>query len=238
VNRRSSQADLNPAALLAQATLRLRSELRCERVIRLAHGRGVASATAYRGPEDGGSPIFVMLLDEADVLERFLPELRETVPGAPVSVIRESVEHVSPADFLGGGVLRPRPFRAEVGHLGWVFAGGTLGAGARLLIESAAASVSPFHDVFPWETMLVNVIGSFAIVVLGALLFERFVEKRERLFWVLGCLGSFTTFSSFTLQTTESWAVSPALGVLYGGGSILLGLVATVLGLRLARALI
>jgi fluoride exporter len=86
--------------------------------------------------------------------------------------------------------------------------------------------------------MLVNVIGSFAIVVLGALLFERFVEERERLFWVLGCLGSFTTFSSFTLQTTESWAVSPALGVLYGGGSILLGLVATVLGLRLARALI
>jgi fluoride exporter len=123
VNRRSPQADLNPAALLAQATLRLRSELQCERVIQPAHGRGVSSATAYRGPEDGGSP---------------------------VSVIRESVEHVSPADFLGGGVLRPRPFRAEVGHLGWVFAGGTLGAGARLLIESAAASVSPFHDAFPW----------------------------------------------------------------------------------------
>ena len=118
MNRRSPQADLNPAALLAQATLRLRSELQCERVIRLAHGCGVALATAYRGPEDGGSPIFVMLLDEADVLERFLPELRETVPGAPVSVIRESVEHVSPADFLGGGVLRPRPVRAEVGHLG------------------------------------------------------------------------------------------------------------------------
>jgi fluoride ion exporter CrcB/FEX len=47
------------------------------------------------------------------------------------------------------------------------------------------------------------------------------MEERERLFWVLGFLGSFTTFSSFMLQSVESWAFSPALGVLYGGGSIL-----------------
>lgn len=84
---------------MAQATLRLRLELECEWVIRLAHGRGVASATAYRGPE-GDSPIFVMLLDEAEELERFLPELLKASPEVPVSVIREEVEHVSPDDFL------------------------------------------------------------------------------------------------------------------------------------------
>ena len=49
-----------------------------------------------------------------------------------------------------------------------------------------------------------NVIGFFAIAVLGTLLFERFMGERERMFWVLGFLGSFTTFSSFVLQTTES----------------------------------
>jgi hypothetical protein len=80
-------------AVVAQATLRLCSEPECERVIRLAHDRGVASATANRGPQEGGAPIFVVLLDEPDELARFLPELRETVAGAPISVIRESVEH-------------------------------------------------------------------------------------------------------------------------------------------------
>jgi fluoride exporter len=234
LKRRTSET--KTAAVVAQATLRLRSELQCERVIRLAHSRGVASATAYRGPEE--APIFVMLLDEAEVLDRFLPELREASPDAPISVIRESVEHVSPADFLKGGVLEPRPFRAEARHLGWVFAGGALGAGARLLVESTAGFVDPSHAVFPWGTMLVNVVGSFAIAVFGALLFERFMEERERMFWVLGFLGSFTTFSSFALQTTESWAVSPFLGALYGGGSIFLGLLAALLGLRLTRAFI
>lgn len=122
--------------------------------------------------------------------------------------------------------------------MAWVFAGGALGAGARLLLESGAAYVTPFHAVFPWGTMAVNVLGSFVIAILGALLFERFVEERERMFWVLGFLGSFTTFSSYVLQTTEGWRASPLLGGLYGGGSVALGLLAAVLGMRLTGRLL
>jgi len=59
--------------VVAQATLRPRSELECERLVRLAHRQGIASATAYRGPDDGEGPIFLMLLDEAELLEGFLP---------------------------------------------------------------------------------------------------------------------------------------------------------------------
>jgi hypothetical protein len=76
--------------------------------------------------------------------------LHEAVAGAPISVIRESVGHVCPPDFLSGGALEPGPFRAEIRHLGLVFAGGALGGGARLVVEWAAARVSSFHDVFPW----------------------------------------------------------------------------------------
>jgi fluoride exporter len=122
--------------------------------------------------------------------------------------------------------------------MAWVFAGGALGAGARLLLEGVGSYLTPLHAVFPFGTMAANVVGSFAIAIFGTLLFERFVGERERMFWVLGFLGSLTTFSSYVQQTAQGWETSPLLGVLYGGGSIVLGFVAAVLGLRLTRRLL
>ena len=229
---------LSTPVVVAQATLRPRSELECERLIRLAHRQGIASATAYRGPDDGDAPIFLMLLDEADFLEGFLPELRRAAPEASISVIREEAVHISPDDFLRGGVLELRPFRAEARHAAWVFAGGSLGAGARLLLEGVGSDLTPLHSVFPFGTMAANVAGSFAIAIFGTLLFERFVEERERMFWVLGFLGSLTTFSSYVQQTAQGWGASSFLAALYGGGSVFLGLLAAVLGLRLTRRIL
>ena len=81
-NGRAASAPLRAPVVVAQATLRPRSELECERLIRLAHRQGIASATAYRGPDDGDGPIFLMLLDEAELLEGFLLELRRAAPEA------------------------------------------------------------------------------------------------------------------------------------------------------------
>jgi CrcB protein len=241
-NGRAASAPPDASVVVAQATLRPRSELECERLVRIAHHHGIASATAYRGPDDGDgtsdAPIFLMLLDEAELLESFLPELRWAAPEAPISVIREEAVHVSPEDFLRGGVLEPKPFRAEARHIGWVFLGGSLGAGARLLLEGAGSYLTPLHAIFPFGTMAANVVGSFAIAIFGTLLFERFVEERERMFWVLGFLGSLTTFSSYIQQTAQGWQSSPFLSALYGGGSVFLGLMAAVLGLRLTRRLL
>jgi fluoride exporter len=237
-NGQAASAPRATPIVVAQATLRPQSELECERLIRLSHRLGIASATAYRGLEDGEGPIFLMLLDEADLLEGFLPELRRAAPEAPLSVIREEAVHVSPSDFLRGGVLEPKPFRAEARHAAWVFAGGALGAGARLLLEGVGSYAIPFHALFPFGTMAANVAGSFAIAIFGTLLFERFVEERERMFWVLGFLGSLTTFSSYVQQTAQGWEASPFLSAIYGGSSIVLGLLAAVLGLRLTRRLL
>lgn len=55
---------------------------------------------------------------------------------------------------------------------------------------------------------------------------------------MLGFLGSLTTFSSYVQQTSQGWEASPLLGALYGGGSIVLGFLAAVLGLRLTRRLL
>lgn len=223
---------------VAQATLRLSSDSECERVISLAHRRDIASAMAYGGPEEAESPIFVLIIDEVENVEEFLPELQMTVPGVRVSVIREDVVHLAPPDFLRGGAIRPGRFRAEMEHLWWVFAGGALGAGARILTETGARYVDPGHAAFPWGTMAVNVSGSFAIAILGTLIAERFVEERSRMFWVLGFLGSFTTFSSYVFQTSESWRASALLGGLYGGGSMVLGLAAALFGIWLTRRLL
>jgi hypothetical protein len=45
-------------------------------------------------------------------------------------------------------VLKPKAFRVGAYHAAWVFAGGALGAGPRLLVEGVAFRVAPFHTLF------------------------------------------------------------------------------------------
>lgn len=57
---------------------------------------------------------------------------------------------------------------------------------------------------FPWNTMIINVVGSFVIGALAALTSEdgRFSgDGTLRLLLMVGLCGGFTTFSSFSLQT-------------------------------------
>lgn len=92
---------------------------------------------------------------------------------------------------------------------------------------------------FPWETLLINVTGSF---VLG-FLFTLFVEVAPTPGWIraavlVGFLGSYTTFSTFTLESfrlIEDGAYGAAFANL--AGSIVVGLTAVYAGIVLARAL-
>ena len=72
--------------------------------------------------------------------------------------------------------------------------GGFIGAGARFL----AGELLKFSH-FPLATLGVNVLGSFIIGVLFCLNLSQSV----RVFLVVGILGGFTTFSSFSLDSVK-----------------------------------
>jgi CrcB protein len=59
-------------------------------------------------------------------------------------------------------------------------------------------------ETFPWGTLIVNVAGSFLIGLIATVSGTdgRFIISAEaRQFLMVGILGGFTTFSSFSLQT-------------------------------------
>jgi CrcB protein len=86
----------------------------------------------------------------------------------------------------------------------WVALGGALGSVARYACSSAAARW--LGAGFPWGTLFVNVTGSFAIGLLAALAAadgRPLLGADARAFLLVGVLGGFTTFSSFSLETLE-----------------------------------
>ena len=78
--------------------------------------------------------------------------------------------------------------------------GGALGATARFLLTDLVHRVtSPF---FPWGTFIVNVSGCFVFgLVAGLGDAHGVVTPNVRAFVLVGILGGYTTFSSFTFET-------------------------------------
>lgn len=84
----------------------------------------------------------------------------------------------------------------------FVAMGGALGAMLRYAISSGIYAW--FGRSFPFGTLVVNVLGSFAIGLLSILLVERFnVPQEWRLALVVGVLGALTTFSTFSWDTLD-----------------------------------
>ena len=76
--------------------------------------------------------------------------------------------------------------------------GGALGALLRYGLSGLGAKV--FATSFPMGTLVVNILGSFLIGVVWVL-FERLSDAPEfRAFAVVGLLGAFTTFSTYSLE--------------------------------------
>lgn len=115
--------------------------------------------------------------------------------------------------------------------------GGALGSVCRYLTGLAMTRL--LGPAFPWGTLTVNVVGSFAIGFLAELFARKFDASMElRLLLIVGFLGGFTTFSSFSLDTLALVERGAALqGMAYLTGSLLLSFAAVFSGLSLGRSL-
>ena len=78
--------------------------------------------------------------------------------------------------------------------------GGAIGA---VLRYGASMGVYSFMGRdFPYGTLFVNVTGSLLMGLLGVLMLERFnIGPEWRAAVLVGVLGSFTTFSTFSIET-------------------------------------
>ena len=116
-----------------------------------------------------------------------------------------------------------------------VACGGALGAMGRHLISGQLMRWA--GGGFPWDTLTVNVVGSFLLGLLVEYLAQRWSATQEiRGFLVVGVLGGFTTFSAFSLDAVlllERGSLTPAFA--YIGGNVLLSIGGMFAGLLLFR---
>ncbi len=120
-----------------------------------------------------------------------------------------------------------------------VMFGGALGTGFRMWLASFVAT--RFSETPPVGTLVVNVLGSLIIGFFAALTEPGgalVAASLTRQFVMVGILGGFTTFSSFSLQTLNLFHAGAWLhAALNVAGSVLLCLAAVWLGHVAATAL-
>lgn len=98
---------------------------------------------------------------------------------------------------------------------------------------------SVLGEKFPYGTLIVNLLGCYFVGLLGTLFAERLLVGQEmRQFILIGILGGFTTFSTFTYETLQLFKEKDfLLGSLYIGGHYFFCLFFVWLGNLTARAI-
>ena len=112
-----------------------------------------------------------------------------------------------------------------------------LGANLRYILSRFA--VREFGPVFPYGTLIINIVGSFIVGLFVIWTTERvLVDPRWRLLVVVGFCGSFTTFSSYAFETMaffEQGQYGLMLANIFGNN--ILCLAGALAGMAVARAI-
>ena len=121
----------------------------------------------------------------------------------------------------------------------WIAVGSALGGVARFWCSGVAARF--MGETFPWGTIIVNVVGCFIIGFFATITGPDgrvFSDTLTRQFVMIGILGGYTTFSSFSIQTLnlvqdgEWWLAGANIAL-----SVVACLVAVWLGFVLAASI-
>ena len=119
----------------------------------------------------------------------------------------------------------------------WIALGGALGSVARFSVVTLSDRI--LGTGLPSGTLIVNVVGSFAMGFLAAFLARKFAGAENlKYFLTTGFLGGFTTFSAFSLDVFQlmqrgemPWAL------VYVAASVVLSIVALFAGYALAQGI-
>lgn len=114
----------------------------------------------------------------------------------------------------------------------WVSLGGAVGSSARYGVNLVALRY--LGAGFPWATLIVNVLGCFAMGYITALLREKIPEHDNmRLFLTTGLLGGFTTFSAFSsdfFRLMQRGEMPSA--IFYAVASVVFSIIAVMVGFK------
>lgn len=109
-------------------------------------------------------------------------------------------------------------------------------AGTLVRAGCTAVATRLWGPAFPWGTLAVNVMGSFAFGAIWALARARHLPPGTDSILLVGLVGGFTTYSTFAFQSLDLLQTGrTAAAVAYVMATNVLGLAAVWAGLRCCR---